>query len=72
MGIQETYDACLDWRGIDPERVCQTCGGSGYRVYGGTSTWRGGVGGQTLTRDVCDKCWGSGELTAWPSHRRVN
>ena len=51
----------LDWRGIGPgDKVCIKCGGSGVRVYGSTSTWHGGTGGQQLTSDICDRCWGSG------------
>jgi hypothetical protein len=49
----------LVWRGIaDP---CLTCSGVGTRPYGSTSTWRGGMGGQMITSDVCDTCWGSGD-----------
>lgn len=51
--------------------ACGECGGSGYKLYGDTSTWRGGVGGQMMTNDVCDICWGSGDARKpWPSHRR--
>jgi hypothetical protein len=46
-------------RGI--ENPCPACGGSGVKVYASTSTWRGGMGGSVCTRDVCDKCWGSGD-----------
>lgn len=57
-----------DYRGV--EVPCRACGGSGVRTYGSTSTWRGGVGGQTITSGVCDKCWGSGDAQhIWPSHR---
>lgn len=49
----------LNWRGI--EDPCEMCGGSGVRLYGSTSTWRGGIGGQMVTSDVCDACWGSGD-----------
>lgn len=37
------------------------CFGSGRCMYGSTATWRGGVGGQSITEDVCDRCWGSGD-----------
>jgi len=40
--------------------ACQRCQGYGYRAYGSTATWRGGIGGQAITTDVCDVCWGSG------------
>jgi hypothetical protein len=47
------------WRGVvDP---CLCCGGTGTRYYNNTSTWRGGIGGASITRDVCDACWGSGD-----------
>jgi hypothetical protein len=39
---------------------CSKCGGTGYRAYGSTATWTGGIGGQAITSDVCDNCWGSG------------
>lgn len=54
----------LAWRGIEKEEDrCPQCGGSGKSVYGSTTTWRGGFGGQQATVDVCDKCWGSGDKT---------
>lgn len=40
--------------------ACTSCGGFGERTYGSTSTWRGGIGGQSITVGVCDKCWGTG------------
>ena len=39
---------------------CHRCGGYGTHTYGSGSTWRGGVGGQMMTMDVCDVCWGTG------------
>lgn len=39
---------------------CPRCDGIGRLSYGDTSTWRGGVGGQAFTEDVCDLCWGTG------------
>jgi hypothetical protein len=48
-----------DWRGL--ENICSRCGGCGKRSYGSTSTWRGGMGGSSVTVDICDRCWGSGE-----------
>lgn len=53
------YQQFLDWRNIDTP--CKVCGGTGVRVYGSTATWHGGAGGQMLTRDICDHCWGSGD-----------
>ena len=41
--------------------VCTKCHGDGQRLYGSTATWRGGIGGQAMTTDVCDHCWGSGD-----------
>jgi hypothetical protein len=56
------YEKALEWRGIyDKRDACPACGGSGVQTYGSTATWRGGSGGQAMTSDVCDKCWGSGD-----------
>lgn len=71
MNAQELWDYCLEWRGIEPDNACPECGGAGVRAYGSTATWRGGVGGQAITNDVCNKCWGSGKKQPWPSHRRM-
>lgn len=60
----------LDIRGV--QDACEDCGGFGVKVYPNTATWRGGIGGNALTNDVCDKCWGSGDQSRpWPSHRRA-
>lgn len=71
--LKDRYDDyCMSWRGLDREadKVCVKCGGSGQRIYGSTATWRGGIGGQAMTRGVCDRCWGSGdESLPWPSWR---
>lgn len=57
----------LEWRCVDQGDECNACGGSGVKLYGSTSTWRGGFGGQELTHDQCDKCWGSGSASKpWP------
>lgn len=40
--------------------ACPLCSGYGKRAYSSTSTWKGGMGGTSITTDVCDKCWGSG------------
>lgn len=53
------HEEFLAWRGV--EIPCSACQGSGVAVYGGTSTWRGGAGGQTITTGVCDQCWGTGD-----------
>jgi hypothetical protein len=39
---------------------CEACSGQGERVYGNTTGWRGGYGGQAMTTDTCDRCWGTG------------
>lgn len=58
-------------RGV--ESPCEACSGFGVRAYGSTATWHGGVGGQMITSDVCDKCWGSGDaVRPWPSWRYVS
>lgn len=49
----------LEMRGI--ETPCAQCGGTGTRSYANSSTWRGGAGGQSITHDVCDACWGTGD-----------
>jgi hypothetical protein len=54
-----TIDQIKDYRGL--ENICRGCGGAGKRGYGSTATWHGGMGGQTCTVDICDKCWGSGD-----------
>lgn len=70
-----SYRDMLEWRGIDTSNgdvVCKGCGGSGVKVYGDTSTWRSGIGGQMITADVCDKCWGSGKVNApWTNLRKI-
>ena len=39
---------------------CTECHGSGRLLYGSTATWRGGIGGCSMTQDVCNVCWGTG------------
>jgi hypothetical protein len=52
----------LAWRQIVPEDVCRICDGVGRRTYGSTATWRGiSLGEVTMTTDVCNACWGSGD-----------
>lgn len=74
MSHQELKSWFLRRRGIGPhEEPCHECGGRGVKSYGCTSTWRGGPGGQAITTDVCDQCWGSGkENHPWPSHRKFD
>lgn len=40
---------------------CPSCDGDGRKMYANTSTWRKGFGGQAITHDVCDVCWGTGD-----------
>lgn len=49
----------LAWRGVDDP--CLVCRGDGQHWYGSTATWRGGMGGAAMTKDVCDTCWGTGD-----------
>lgn len=58
------------------EEVCPRCHGYGQRSYANTATWRGGMGGQAITQDVCDVCWGTGDranpgynIREWESRR---
>lgn len=65
---EELYREIAILRGV--ETPCKVCGGLGTRVYGSTSAWHGGAGGQMITGGPCDRCWGSGdEHNRWPSHR---
>ena len=65
---EDLYAEIAAMRGV--ETPCKDCSGLGTKTYGSTSTWHGGVGGQTITGGVCDKCWGSGDAhVKWPSHR---
>lgn len=69
---RETYvhNTMVGYRGIVD--ACVRCGGWGVCTYGNTSTWRSGIGGNALTNDVCDRCWGSGdEKRPWPSRKRA-
>lgn len=50
------------WRLRGVEVPCPNCKGLGTVMYGSGSTWRGGVGTASCERDVCDKCWGTGDL----------
>ncbi len=43
--------------------TCSRCGGLGHRAYPTSATWHGGAGGMTVTGDLCDRCWGSGDET---------
>lgn len=68
---KEVYLEFLERRGV--ETPCGKCDGFGTRTYPDTSTWRRGYGmaGQTLTNDVCDHCWGSGDQNkTWASWRK--
>ena len=56
---ENRHRTLLEWRGVSVP--CATCQGSGRRGYANTSTWRGGPGGQMMTDDVCDACWGTGD-----------
>jgi hypothetical protein len=52
----------LAWRGV--RSPCPKCTGAGRRGYPGGQTWRGGMGTTLVTWDVCDGCWGSGDVDA--------
>ena len=61
--------AIFSW--LDIEHPCPTCGGRGRRSYPSTATWHGGIGGQMITGDVCDTCWGSGDADRHWTNLRV-
>ena len=64
MDNKDFIERVLAWRGIEKkEDVCPKCDGSGKRTYGNTTTYMGGMGGQCLTNDVCNGCWGTGDIT---------
>lgn len=67
---EQHFREFLDHRGV--ETPCIRCSGLGVRAYGSTATWRGGIGGQMITSDVCDRCWGSGdEQRRWTDLRAI-
>lgn len=66
----ETWREFISARGV--EIPCPYCGGLGVKTYPDTTTWRGGAGGQAITLDVCDHCWGSGDANKpWLNLRTV-
>lgn len=70
MDRQEFKNYLRHVRGV--EDPCQSCQGLGVRSYSSTATWRGGMGGQAFTQDVCDKCWGSGDVSRpWADIRKM-
>jgi len=50
--------------------ACPRCNGIGSYSYASTSTWRGGMGGASITVDVCDVCWGTGRTDKKGPNRR--
>lgn len=65
------YEA-VEWRGIEFDNVCTECTGSGYTVYGNTTTYHRGAGGQAITTSVCNICWGSGDKSRpWTSWLKI-
>lgn len=70
MTREEMRKALRDLRGIyDP---CDRCQGMGVCGYSSTATWRGGVGGQAFTSDICSVCWGSGDKSRpWLDLRKL-
>jgi len=65
----EEWKSFLSMRGV--EIPCSSCGGLGRKSYSCTSTWRKGIGGQVITGDVCDKCWGTGDANKQGANLRV-
>lgn len=51
---------------------CSNCRGFGTRPYASGATWRGGMGTASITWDVCDTCWGSGDTSRpWVNLRKL-
>ncbi len=73
LSSEELHKILLEWRYIEPENACRDCTGSGKKTYANTATWtRAGIAGQTLTVDICDRCWGSGdEKKPWINLRKL-
>ena len=66
-GLHDRVFSVLSILGIYPDFgdiVCNGCDGIGKKVYANTSTYLKGIGGQAMTEDVCDECWGSGKSNA--------
>lgn len=60
----------LRWRQV--ETPCELCRGVGTTWYSNGATWAGGMGTASCERDICDRCWGTGDehkrgrnLRAW-------
>ena len=67
----ETRERLLADRGV--VTPCEECEGLGVHVYANTSTWRRGIGGAAMTRDICDVCWGSGDKeNTWLNLRELD
>jgi hypothetical protein len=60
QGFIEEVRELLGFSHVISGVACSECDGSGYKVYGSTAGWAGGIGGQVITTSVCDCCWGSG------------
>lgn len=73
QAMTELMERLLELREIAPSNACTACHGVGKRTYSNTTTWRGGIGGQAMTTDVCDRCWGSGDKThTWLNLRAIS
>lgn len=55
------FEYILELRGV--EHPCTACRGLGCRWYSSGATWRGGMGTATPACDVCDACWGTGDVS---------
>lgn len=54
------------------ETPCPMCKGAGGIVYASGATWRGGMGTASMEYDVCDQCWGSGDVAnPWTDLRKL-
>ena len=70
QSLDYSHKMMLRRRGI--EDPCHGCNGYGVKDYSSGATWRGGMGTTRGEKDICDKCWGSGEKSRpWTDLRKL-
>ena len=72
MDSEQLKKHILRKRGLYDHEACESCSGFGVKAYSNTATWHGGMGGSSVTYDVCDRCWGSGnQYRPWLNLKRL-